>query len=97
MVDSKYISPIGLTEYIIDSLFNNKNKDKDNEYYYRQTKIIQDTDITKIIGSWILFGLAFFLSWDKNRNLPNAERCLYAFFAGCFSIFYIIYYLITKK
>ena len=103
MVDTKYLNPAGLTEYIFDTLF---NSNKDNEYYYndptdedlkKEADKVKLKNIISQILSWILFFSAFYLSWTKNHNLKNAERFTYAFIAGLFNLFYIIYYFITVK
>lgn len=45
-------------------------------------------------GLFILF--AVMIAWDCNKYEPLMNRAIYTFFAGIFSFWYILYYLIYR-
>lgn len=55
--------------------------------------------IISTIMYYALFALAAYLSWSCNtkEGVEVLLKVLYAFFAGVFNIFYLIYYFIVKR
>ena len=90
----KYINPL----QIFVDLYNKKIEEDSEKEGFQTTEIhlIQMTPLKWFI-SFIVGVFALYLSQIRNKHESTGTRILYGLLAYMFSIFYILYYFVTKK